>query len=161
MLSERLPEIGEAIDVEVLDRLGDLAVQAPAAPRWELAVGELADPIVGEVKTVSCRSQEMPSNEFFHALRRRVLPEAGGAVQEVELELAPDHRGHAQQRAAPLRQSFEATPDDLANALRQCQGISGAILQRTHRLNDHERIAFGGDPNPLGQWLGRRRLPSR
>jgi hypothetical protein len=33
MLGERLPEIGQAIDVQVFDRLGYAAMQAPAAPR--------------------------------------------------------------------------------------------------------------------------------
>ena len=88
--------------------------------------------MVGEIETVSDSRQETPSNELFHALRGRVLLEAGGAVQELELELATDGRGHAQQRPALLAQPLEATPDDLAHALRSAR--ASAVPSCTPRI---------------------------
>src|SRR5262249_52888392 len=105
--------------------------------------------MMGKVKLVSSGGQKTSSNEFFYAPRGQVLLDAGGAAHEVELELAPDHGGHAQQRPAIFAEPLKATPDHLAHALRQCRDLSRAVLQSAHRFDDHERVAFGGDPDLL------------
>src|SRR5262245_32500030 len=100
MLSERLPEIGQAVDVQSLDRLGNAAMHVPPAPRWELVVGDFADPMVGEIEAVSGGGEEPTSDQLFHALGRRHLLQTRRAAQELELELATDRRRDTQQRAA-------------------------------------------------------------
>jgi len=150
VVGQRLPKVGQAIGIERFDRLGDPVVEALAAPRRELAVGDFADSIVGEVETLAHAGEEASSNELLHSLRGRVVIETGGLSQKLELELAPDPGGHGQQGPAPGGQPLEPAADHLADTLRQRHTVRrGAFLERAHRLHDHEGIPFAGDPDLL------------
>ena len=97
VVGERLPEVGKTIDLQGFDRLGDSTMQLLATPGLELGVGRLADPLVREAQALADGREEPPTDQLFHALRRRVVVELAGVPEEIEVELASDHGGHGEE----------------------------------------------------------------
>jgi hypothetical protein len=77
-------------------------MQRAAMGRPQREVGDLPDPVVGEVEALARRVQHAPPDQLLETLGGVVVGEAGRAVQELELELASDDGGHARQ-LAPAR----------------------------------------------------------
>src|SRR6266705_2522985 len=90
--------------VERFDRLCDPMVEAPTAPRRKPGVRDFAHPVMGEVEALADSHEHPPPDELFYSLRGRVLVKARRALEELKLELPPNHRSHRQKRLARVAQ---------------------------------------------------------
>jgi hypothetical protein len=73
------------------------------------------------------------SHELFDARGSGLVVEVCGALQERELELLPDDRGHPGELTRPLTQSLQPTSDELADAQRNAEtgktGLKAASIR--------------------------------
>ncbi len=144
-----------------------MSVQELPADRQERTEHHLTYPVVYRLEPIADGPQYLVSYEFFHGVRRLVLPETGGTLQELELDLAADHGGERSQGLPPLGEPFEPDHDQFAHPVGQSKRLScrrrrRSLLQRPQGLDDHEGVAIAGTPDPLGELaLDARGSPAR
>jgi hypothetical protein len=144
---------GVRVGVDRLERLGRAPVQEPAAGREQRALGDLADALVGELQPLVDDPQDAAPHQLLDALGGLRLVEAGRALQEHELDAAPDDRGHREELPPALAQAREPRAHHLPHALGQGQragDVGGhALLEGVDRLDGHERVAGARRPDAL------------
>jgi len=137
--------------VHALDRLRHAPVEQ-LAPRLEEAAGDrLPDAIVGEVEALAHAVQDPVAHQLFQARGGGRLVETRRPVEETELELATDDRRDGDELSRPRAEPIEAALDHLADPVRQRHRgrRRAAALQRAHRFDHHERVAFTRRPHEL------------
>ena len=98
----------QSVGVEVFDGGRHLPVQHLPARRQETGRDRLADPVMREVEALPDAVQDPPAHQLLHALGRLPLRHPGGALEQAELELPPDHRRHRGQLLALARSAARA-----------------------------------------------------
>jgi hypothetical protein len=88
--------------MEGRERLRYTAVKYLMAGNEDAAIRHLAHPIVSEVQTLAHAVQHAPADQLLHSPRRLLLAKPGDALEQSELELAPDDGGLRHQLTAPL-----------------------------------------------------------
>jgi hypothetical protein len=147
--------LGEAVDEELLDGRDDGGMQRAAMGRQQREVGDLPDPVVGEIEALARRVQHPPPDQLLETLGGVMVGEAGRAVKELELELAPDDGGHARQLAPARTEAVETAGNHIAHPTRQRQAGRTperlALADCPHGLDHDERIPSARLPHLLGQ----------
>ena len=104
-----------------------------ASRRQRQIVRDVADPFVSEVEPLANAVEHPPPHELLEAGRRVACIEAGGALQDGEVEVAADHGGHHRQLARGTAETVEPGLDQMPHALgeRQLAALRalGALLE--------------------------------
>ena len=143
--------------VEIFERLRHPDVQPLPSRMQQLVVHDLANPLVGEVELFAEAVQHAAAHQLFDALGGVPFVEPRRALEEREIEFAPDDGRHRREMSAAVAQALQAAGHDAANALGQRQGRrrarSRAFLDRPDGLHDQEGVARARAPD-LGVELG-------
>ncbi|PYM92441.1 MAG: hypothetical protein DME04_15490 [Candidatus Rokuibacteriota bacterium] len=140
-----------------LQRLGDPPMEQLAAGRQDACVGDVANPVVGEVEALAQTMEDAPAHHLLDTGRRIVLGEPGNPMQQRELELAPDHGGHAGERVPAFGQALEPPADEVAHPFGK-RPTARAADRRALRicprgLHRNERVALARRPRLLAEPL--------
>ena len=151
MVREPLHLLAQPVRVERLHGIRDPGVQRPLALPEKAAVGDLADPVVGEVEPLTDIVQDPAPHQLLQRLRGFMLLETRRAPEETKVELASDDGGDGRQIPAALAERFQVPDDDLADPLgdgelRRWIG-RGVFRKRAHALDHRERVALADDPD--------------
>src|SRR5436309_6028461 len=107
--------------VQRFESLYDLTVQLPPSCRLQAVVEGVPDEDMGEAPA-SGRSRDVCdnalSNRLGEQLDERLVIELTQVRERVEIELAAEHRGQAQDAVALLRQVAQAATDHLGHVRR-------------------------------------------
>jgi len=157
--------------VQLLERVGDLAVESHAAGGRDVAVERLADQRVGEGVAAKCAGalhhDSTGDGLLNHAGDALLLGVACG-LERGEREFPPDHGRRCEHACGLLGQRFEASADRVAYTVgnRDLVGVGDRVglepalgRQQSHHLVDEERVALRGLVHGLRQ--GRRRIGAR
>src|SRR5919201_3633633 len=88
--------------VQTLERLRRGLVQSLAIGREESGVGDLANLFVREIEALADDVQDPTTDELFDALCGVPGAQLGSALEQGEVELAPDHAADADEPPATL-----------------------------------------------------------
>src|SRR4029453_8651596 len=126
--------------VEGLQRLRDTAVEQPPTRKEKLTVHDLADPVVRELEVLAATVQDSMANQLLHAQRGLGFADVRRALEQREVERAPDHGRDGHQLAALGAEPPDPIRDELADALgkREPRGAlrDGAASEGAQGLDD-------------------------
>jgi hypothetical protein len=163
-----------AVAAQVLQRLGDAAVQARAARRPQRVVERVVDQVVREVeraRLLRALEQQRRLDGPVQHVDEPVLVLVHHALEQLEVELAANDGGAGQHVPAVLAQALDPPLHHLAHALGKAERVEvadelPAAVRRLHDraglrqvaqdLADEERVAVG-----FGRDLARERQPGR
>jgi hypothetical protein len=140
-----------------LERLGHRAMEESSAGQEQPAIGDLPDPIMGEVQLVPHRLEHVLTHHLLDRLRRVALFHPAGRLQQGKVELASDDRRHRRHLPTARTEAVEPPGDEETDARRQGQGaglIGSAVreaiaVEGTDRLHGNKGIAFAHGPDLL------------
>ena len=138
--------------VEGLESFAAAPMELYAAASRQAVVGGVPHQGMGEAHAAN-RAVNLRYDARVDALveqfEKGVELESADSRQRLEIELAAQHRGQAEQPVALVREMAQAAADHLSHALRDCERprcrLTQASLRReqTHDLPDEERVALG------------------
>ena len=113
---------------------------------------------MSELKIVVVEVQDPMAHQLFHAFGGLGRVQIRRALEQRPLERTPDHRRNRRKPAAAVPEPLDTMRDQLADALRDGQRRRSlrrlATAQRSHGLDDHERVALARPPELLVEWRG-------
>ena len=115
--------IARVVPAHLLERLPDPGME-PGAPRpAQVLVEGVIDQRVreGEAPDRTRLVDHRSSRGLLEQVEQRVLVGLEHACEEIDVEVAADHRGHGKRLAARLAQPLHTPADDLADALGQSE----------------------------------------
>src|SRR5215510_1928666 len=86
-----------------------------AARGHQIRAMNLADLVVRELEAALGLLQDASTHQLLDAISRLVLLDAGGVLEERELEPAPDDGGHVEQAAPTVGERAQAPGDEVAH----------------------------------------------
>ena len=133
-VGRELAEAARVVPVERLERVGDRAVQPHPPGEAELLVDRLADERVGEAVAAGPRAvlaDELRRGRLLDGLEDVDARERVEALEQGEVEVAPDDGGGLQRAVRAVAQARQATAEDLAHALRDPRARARLARWRT------------------------------
>ncbi len=133
------------VPVERLERVGDRAVQPHPPGEAQLLVDRLADERVGEAVAAGPRAvlaDELRGGRLLDGLEDVDARERVEALEQGEVEVAPDDGGGLQRAVRAVAQARQAAAEDLAHALRDPRARA-RLAEVAHDLLEEERVARG------------------
>ena len=122
-------------------------------------VGDLTNPLVGEVEPLAEAVQYAPPHQLFHTLGAIALVEPGHVLKERKVEPPADDGSQRYEMATLGAETLQTPGDDSPNPLGEGQhrraGGRGAFMKRPDRLDHHEGIPLAGVPDLLVHPPGR------
>ena len=105
------------------ESFGDALVGTSTAVRAELVVEAVLDQPVGEPIPVggAALDQHRGADRGVEEVQEWVFADIGESGEEVEVELAADHRGEAQDAEGFVAEAFDAPADDVADTGREAE----------------------------------------
>jgi hypothetical protein len=94
-------------------------VEDPPPGREQPTAGDLPDPLVREVEALADFVQHPPPDELLEATGDGAVVQDGGPLQQGEVELTADERGHGDQLPRDRREAVQTPADDVPHAFRQ------------------------------------------
>ncbi len=147
---------------------GDALVGALAAGGAELVVEAVLDQPVGEPIPVrgAALDEHRGVDRRVEEVQQRVHADVGEAGEEVDVELAADHRGEAQDAQGFVAEAFDASADDVADTGREAELFELAgegpaavvalddpagLAEVAEQLGGEERVPVGLAPHRVGE----------
>ena len=122
----------QVVGVSGLDRLGHPLVQPAPACRGQLGVQRLANKAVAEAETArgaGFLADDARPDRLVQCVEEfvRIARELRNPLEHLELEMAPDHRGHGQGPVGGVRQPRHAAADHFADAVRDLKLVERVL----------------------------------
>ncbi len=144
-VGRELAEARRVVPVERLERVGDRAVQPHAPGEAQLLVDRLADERVGEAVAAGPRAvlaDELRCGRLLDGLEDVDARERVEALEQGEVEVAPDDGGGLQRAVRAVAQARQAAAEHLAHALRDPRARA-RLAEVADDLLEEERVARG------------------